>query len=142
MKKIIIPLFICILFNDTAFSVTSDQDVIISNSDTTKSTVIFYRQKKLSAAKTEFIVGTTVPDSVLIKLKNNSFHKFETSDCREWEFVGAIYKISDSFKLKLEPGKTYYVQCRLKESFPAVKAKFEIVNESTGKNAIIDMKEM
>jgi hypothetical protein len=101
--------------------------------------VVFYRTKRMAGSGAGFIIGSSKPDTVFIKLKNGTYHEVLIKDFREWEFTGGTLKITANQKLNIEPGKTYYIHCFLKTSFPADKGCFELVDEQT---ALKDMKEL
>src|SRR5688572_4574469 len=100
--------------------------------------VVFFRTKKFSASASDFIVGSPMPDTVFVKLRNVSYHELEIHDFREWDFVGGFFKITAHQKLAIEPGKTYYIQCLLLGGFP-VQGGFSVVPEET---ALQEMKEL
>ena len=107
--------------------------------DTKESKVIFYRTPRFAGSAQRFIIGSPKPDTVFIQLKNATYHEVIIKDFRDWEFVGGTLKITANQKMKIEPGKTYYIHCFLKASFPADKGCFELVEEQ---KALKEMKEL
>lgn len=130
MKKL--SLFLIILLGSTIL--TFGQQV-----DSKTSKVVFYRTKKLKMSSAKFIVGSPKPDTVFIKLNNSAYHELFIKDFREWKFVGGFYSLSANEKMKIEPGKTYYIHCYVKAAFPVDKGLFKIVDEYT---ALKDMKKL
>jgi hypothetical protein len=87
-----------------------------------------------------FIIGSSRPDTVFMKLKNASYFELPISDLREWDFIGGTLSISAKQKLTIEAGKTYYIHCFLKAAFPADKGYFELVDEGTALKAMKELK--
>jgi hypothetical protein len=107
--------------------------------ESNESKVIFYRTKRFAGSSVNFIVGSSKPDTVFTKLKNGTYHTLLIKDFREWEFVWGTLKVTANQKLNIEPGKTYYIHCFLKSSFPADKGCFELVDEKTAQKDMMEL---
>jgi hypothetical protein len=114
----------------------------LSGSNGKEAKIVFYRPKRFAGSAVAFIVGSSKPDTVFIKLKNGTYHELTIRDFRDWEFVGGTMKITAYQKLTVEPGKTYYVRCYLKASFPSDKGCFDMVDEQSAKKDMSDLSAM
>jgi hypothetical protein len=75
-------------------------------------TLYFFRPKKFSASRPEIIVGTIVPDEVILKLKNGRWHKVEYPHLGSIDFVVGIYALNpEILTLDIQAGETYYFYC-------------------------------
>ena len=70
------------------------QTAYTTTSEGSFATLYFLRPKKFSASRPEIIVGTIVPDEVIVKLKNGRWHKLEYSNLGTIDFVYGIYAIN------------------------------------------------
>lgn len=130
MKRLLVLLLLLFNIAESSFA-----------QDATTAKIIFFRTKKFAASASEFIVGSPLPDTVFVQLKNGSYHELLVHDFRDWEFVGGFFSITAYRKLSVEPGKTYYIQCLLLGGFP-VKAGFELVPEETALQEMAALKPM
>ena len=126
----------CILF---AIMISICQMSFGQQADLKTAKVIFYRSSRFAGGANKFIIGSSKPDTVFIKLKNGTYHEVLINDFREWNFVGGTLKLTAEQNLKIEAGKKYYIHCFLKAAFPADKGCFELVDEQT---ALKEMKDM
>lgn len=79
---------------------------------TGSATLYFIRPKKFSASKPKILVGTAVPDEVIVKLKNGRWYKVEYKHVGKVEFLTGIYYINpETFDFDIKPGETYYFYC-------------------------------
>jgi len=124
------------VFNNTVGANTTVND----NKSANDAKVIFYRTKSFAGSGNAFIIGSNKPDTVFVKLKNGTYCEIKIKDFRDWEFIGGTLNISAYQKISIEQGKTYYIHCFLKASFPADKGCFELVDEQTALNAMKDLK--
>jgi hypothetical protein len=107
----------------------------------TPAIIYFYRPSKLIGSSPEIIVGTFIPDEVIVKLRNGHWFKSEYTYTGQREFVTGIYSINEGkLKVDIEPGKTYYIRCSIIKGL-GLQSQLEIVNEETGKKEMNSLKE-
>ena len=105
-------------------------------------TIYFYRPKKFAGSAPEIIVGTIVPDEVIVKVHNGSWYKTEYANFGERKFVTGVYSINpESFDLTIEPGMTYYIRCTLKSSGFKMMAELTFVDEGTATQEMSSLKQ-
>lgn len=123
---------------DQASASTNSEAVASSE---TPAIIYFYRPSKIIGSSPEIIVGTFVPDEVIVDLKNGRWFKSEYPHTGELELVTGIYSLNEGkLKVYIEPGKTYYIRCSIMKGM-GLQSQLEIVNEETGKNEIAGLKE-
>lgn len=106
----------------------------------TPATLYFYRPKKFAGSGPEIIVGTVVPDEVIVKVHNGQWYKTQYSHFGEREFVTGVFAINpEHYKYQIDPGKTYYIRCTLYSQGMKQMAQLELMSEEMAK---ADMKEL
>jgi hypothetical protein len=118
------------------------QDVIAKkNGDETKAIIYFYRPSKVMGSPNEIIVGTNVPDEVIVKLKNGHWFKTEYAHTGQREFITGIFSInSETLKIDIEPGKIYYIKCSIMKGM-GMQSQIEIADEQIAKKEMNGLKE-
>jgi hypothetical protein len=123
---------------DQASASTASESVTSSG---TPAIIYFYRPSKIIGSSPEIIVGTFVPDEVIVDIKNGRWYKSEYLHTGEREFVTGIYSLNEGkLKVNIEPGKTYYIRCSIMKGM-GLQSQLEIVNEETGKSEMAGLKE-
>ncbi len=103
--------------------------------------IYFFRPSKLIGSSPEIIVGTFVPDEVIVNLRNGHWFRSDYSYTGQREFVTGIYSINEGkLKVDLEPGKTYYFRCSIMKGL-GLQSQLEVVDEETGKREMAGLKE-
>ena len=103
--------------------------------------IYFYRPGKFVGSSPEIIVGTFVPDEVIVKLRNNHWYKAEYFYTGQREFITGVYAINGAkLSVNIEGGKTYYIRCSLMKGM-GVQSQLEIVNEETGRKEMTSLKQ-
>jgi len=121
--------------------VTSPEREVISTS-LDYATLYFIRPKKFSTSAPEIIVGTIVPDEVVLKLKNGRWHKMKYSNIGSIDFVVGIYTINpEIFTVEINPGETYYFYCEPLAKGLKVMADMKILDKESGEKHISQLKE-
>jgi hypothetical protein len=111
-------------------------------SGTGPATIFFFRPKKFAGGAPEIIVGTSVPDEVIVKVHNGSWYKTEYSNFGERDFVTGVYSINpELFRYKIEPGKTYYIRCTVQSGGFKMNSKLEMVDEETARQEMAELKQ-
>ena len=127
------------VFGTEQASASSTSEAVVSSG--TPAIIYFYRPPKIIGSSPEIIVGTFVPDEVIVDLKNGRWYKSEYPHTGEREFVTGIYSLNEGkLKVNIEPGKTYYIRCSIMKGM-GLQSQLEIVNEETGKNEMAGLKE-
>ena len=104
----------------------------ITTSDASFATIYFMRPKKFSASRPEIIVGTIVPDEVIVKLKNGRWHKLEYSNFGTIDFVYGIYAINpENLTIDIKAGETYYFYCEPYEKGFTLMADVKLIDKET-----------
>ncbi len=104
-------------------------------------TIYFYRPSKIIGSSPEIIVGTLVPDEVIVDLKNGRWYKSEYPHIGQIEFVTGIYSVKEEkLKANIESGKTYYIRCSIMKGM-GLQSQLEIVTEETAKSEMASLKE-
>ncbi|HPI80258.1 MAG: hypothetical protein M9954_02015 [Cyclobacteriaceae bacterium] len=104
--------------------------------------IFFIRPKKLAGSSPEIIVGTIMPDEVVVKVRNGRWYKAMYLNFGEIEFVAGVYSINpEVFRYKIDPGKTYYIFCTIKNKGFKVMAELKMLDESTAKREMNGLKE-
>jgi hypothetical protein len=107
-----------------------------------KATLYFFRPKKFSASRPEIIVGTSVPDEVILKLKNGRWHKIEYSHTGHRDFLIGIYAINpETFKVDISPGETYYFYCEPYEKGLTLMASMKLIDKAAAEIYMSELKE-
>jgi hypothetical protein len=123
---------------DQASSATTSEASVSSG---VSAIIYFYRPSKIMGSSPEIIVGTFVPDEVIVDLKNGRWYKSVYSHTGEREFVTGIYSLNEGkLKVNIEPGKTYYIRCSIMKGM-GMQSQLEIVNDEIGKNDMAGLKE-
>ena len=105
-------------------------------------TIYFYRPKKLASSRPKIIIGTVIPDEVILKLKNGSWHKLTYDKLGERDLVAGVYVINpEIFTLTFQPEETYYIRCTVLVRGMKVMAELELVDEEIAKNEMKKLKE-
>jgi hypothetical protein len=103
--------------------------------------IYFYRPSKVMGSPNEIIVGTNVPDEVIVKLKNGHWFKTEYAHTGQREFITGIFSInSETLKIEIEPGKTYYIQCSIMKGM-GMQSQIELADEQMAKKEMNGLKE-
>lgn len=131
MKKIVTLIFIVFAF----VSITYGQ-----NSGDNAAKVVFYRPRNISQSAIGFTIGSFVPDTVFLRLKNGCYHEVLIRDLREWQFVGGTFAITAFQNINIEAGKTYYIRCYIKFGVPD-KGMFELTEENSALQSIKKLKQ-
>jgi hypothetical protein len=107
----------------------------------TPAIIYFFRPGKIVGSSPEIIVGTFVPDEVIVELRNGRWFKSDYKYQGLREFVTGIYSLNEG-KLSVEiiPGKTYYVRCSIMKGM-GLQSQLELVDEETGKREMSGLKE-
>lgn len=104
--------------------------------------IYFFRPNKFAGSSPEIIVGTVVPDEVIIKVKNGHWCKVDYSHFGVISFVTGVYSVNpEHFDYNIEPGQTYYVRCTLYSKGFSMMSKLEQVDEATAKGEMGHLKE-
>jgi hypothetical protein len=104
-------------------------------------TIYFYRPSKIIGSSPEIIVGTLIPDEIIVDLKNGRWYKSEYPHIGQIEFVTGIYSVKEEkLKVNLESGKTYYIRCSIMKGM-GLQSQLEIVTEETAKSEMASLKE-
>jgi len=110
-------------------------------SDGPPAIIYFYRPGKIIGSSPEIIVGTFIPDEVIVTLRNDHWYKAEYFYTGPRQLVTGIYSINDKkLDVSFEPGKTYYIRCSIMKGM-GMQSQLEIVDETTGKNEMKGLKE-
>jgi hypothetical protein len=110
-------------------------------SDGPPAIIYFYRPGKILGSSPEIIVGTFIPDDVIVTLKNDHWYRAEYFYTGPRQLVTGIYSINDKkLDVNFEPGKTYYIRCSIMKGM-GMQSQIEVVDESTGKNEMKGLKE-
>ena len=103
--------------------------------------IYFYRPGRFIGSSPEIIVGTFVPDEVIVKLRNDHWFKSEYFYTGQREFVTGIYSINEGkLSVNIESGKAYFIRCSLIKGL-GLQSQLEIVSEETGKKEMNSLKE-
>jgi hypothetical protein len=103
--------------------------------------IFFYRPGKIIGSSPEIIVGTFVPDEVIVDLHNGRWFRSEYIHIGQREFVTGIYSLNEAkLNVYLEPGKTYYIRCSIMKGL-GLQSQLEMVDEETGKREMNSLKE-
>lgn len=123
---------------ETAVKGTPDA---VAPSDDTPATIYFYRPSKVMGGPNKFIVGTFVPDEVIVLLKNGHWFKSYYRYTGQREFVHGFFTINENkLAVDIEPGKTYYIRCSaISKMF--LTTEMELVDEVTGLREMSGLKE-
>jgi hypothetical protein len=103
--------------------------------------IYFYRPPKFLGAANEIIVGTVVPDAVIVDLKNGRWFKTDYSSFGPRELVNGIFSINEKhLNVNFEQGKTYYIRCTIMQGM-GMQSQIELVDEATAKQEMASLKE-
>jgi hypothetical protein len=104
-------------------------------------TIYFYRPGKIMGSTPRIIVGTVIPDEVIVELSNGHWFRSGYPNLGQREFVTGIYSINaGTLKMNIEPGKTYYIRCSIMKGL-GLQSQLEVVDEATGKAEMEKLKE-
>jgi hypothetical protein len=113
----------------------------VVKSDGPPAIIYFYRPGKLMGSSPEIIVGTFVPDEVIVNLRNDRWYKAEYYYTGQRQLVTGIYSINDKkLDINFEPGKTYYIRCSIMKGM-GMQSQLEVVDEETGRKELNGLKE-
>jgi hypothetical protein len=114
----------------------------LTGQQTETATVYFFRPKKISSSAAEIIVGTEVPDEVIVKLKNGRWCKVDYDHVGKRDFVAGVYVINpEKFQYDIEPGKTYYVRWTVLSKGFKVMAELEMMDDASAREEMEGLKE-
>ena len=114
----------------------------ITSSEGSFATIYFLRPKKFSASRPEIIVGTIVPDEVILKLKNGHWHRLEYSNLGTIDFVYGIYAINpEKLTVDIKAGETYYFYCEPYEKGFTLMADIKLIDKETAEIYMSELKE-
>jgi hypothetical protein len=103
--------------------------------------IYFYRPSKVMGGPNEIIVGTFVPDEVIVELRNGYWYKSDYVYTGQREFVTGIFSINEKkLNVNIEPGKTYYFRCSIMKGM-GMQAQIEVVDEETASREMNGLKE-
>ena len=126
------------VFGNTAPAQTTN----ITTSEGSFATIYFLRPKKFSASRPEIIVGTIVPDEVIVKLKNGRWHKLEYPNLGTIDFVYGIYAINpEKLTVDIKAGETYYFYCEPYEKGLTLMADVKLIDKETAEIHMSELKE-
>jgi hypothetical protein len=112
-----------------------------ASSGGTPAIIYFYRPAKIIGSSPDIIVGTLIPDEVIVKLRNGRWYRSEYTHIGTGEFVTGIYAITETkLKVNIEPGKTYYIRCSIMKGL-GLQSQLEVVDDETGKKEMDSLKE-
>jgi hypothetical protein len=127
------------VFGTDKTSAATTPEAVLSSG--TPAIIYFYRPSKIIGSSPEIIVGTLIPDEVIVDLRNGHWYKSEYSYTGQRELVTGIYSINEGkLKVNIEPGKTYYIRCSIMKGM-GLQSQLEIVDEETGKEEMNGLKE-
>jgi hypothetical protein len=110
-------------------------------SDGPPAIIYFYRPGKIMGSSPEIIVGTFIPDEVIVNLRNDHWYRAEYYYTGPRQLVTGIYSINDKkLDVSFEAGKTYYIRCSIMKGM-GLQSQLEVVDEATGKNEMKGLKE-
>lgn len=110
-------------------------------SDGPPAIIYFYRPGKFMGSRPEIIVGTFIPDEVIVTLRNEHWYRAEYYYTGPRQMVTGIYSVNDKkLDVSFEPGETYYIRCSIMKGM-GMQSQLEIVDETTGKNEMKSLKE-
>jgi hypothetical protein len=127
------------VFGTDKTSAATTPEAVLSSG--TPAIIYFYRPSKIIGSSPEIIVGTLIPDEVIVDLRNGHWYKSEYSYTGQRELVTGIYSINEGkLRVNIEPGKTYYIRCSIMKGM-GLQSQLEIVDEETGKEEMNGLKE-
>jgi hypothetical protein len=127
------------VFGTEKASVGSNPAAVLTTG--TPAVIYFYRPSKIIGSSPEIIVGTFVPDEVIVNLRNGRWYRSDYPYAGPRELVTGIYSINEGkLKVNFEPGKTYYIRCSIMKGM-GLQSQLEIVDEETGKKEMSSLKE-
>ena len=104
--------------------------------------IYFYRPKKFAGGSPEIIVGTNIPDEVIVKVHNGAWYRTEYLHFGQRGFVTGIYALNpEIFNYDIQPGKTYYIRCTIKSEGLRMMSQLEMVDENTAKQDMSSLKQ-
>lgn len=113
-----------------------------SSSSAGSATLYFFRPKRFSASRPEIIIGTSVPDEVILKLKNGRWHRLEYTHTGTRDFLVGIYAINpESFTFDIVPGETYYFYCEPYEERMKLMAQMKLIDKAAAETLMSELKE-
>lgn len=103
--------------------------------------IYFYRPGRVYGSPNEIIIGTFIPDEVVVKLKNGQWYKVDYVYTGQRQFVNGIFSINEeTLDLNLEPGKTYYIRGSILKGM-GMQSQIELVDEATAREEMSGLKE-
>jgi hypothetical protein len=121
---------------------SSEQNSASTSVDSAPAKIYFFRPKKFAGSAPEIIVGTAVPDEVIVKVKNGSWYLAEYSNFGTIDFVTGVYAINpEKFTYTIEPGKTYYVRCSLLSRGFKMMAGLEMLDDAIAESEMSSLKQ-
>ncbi len=121
---------------------TSGSERPVTGSSAGSAKFYFYRPRKISSGSAKIIVGTSVPDEVVIKLKNGSWYQTDYEHLGERFFVAGVYSLNpEVYTLDVQAGETYYVRCTVLSKGFKVMAELEMVDKTLALREMALLKE-
>lgn len=112
------------------------------SSSSGSATLYFFRPKRFSASRPEIIIGTSVPDEVILKLKNGRWHRMDYTHTGNRDFVFGIYAINpEAFNMDIVPGETYYFYCEPYEERMKLMAQIKLIDKAAAETLMSELKE-
>jgi hypothetical protein len=113
----------------------------VVKSDGPPAIIYFFRPGKFMGSSPDIIVGSFVPDEVIVKLRNDHWYRAEYYYTGPRQLVTGIYSVNDKkLDMNFEPGKTYYIRCSIMKGM-GMQSQLEVVDETTAKNEMKSLKE-
>lgn len=122
---------------------SADDTVVnsLAKAVSTPATLYLYRPGKMVGSINEIIVGTFVPDEVIVNLRNNCWFRTEYPWIGQREFVHGIFSVGkEKLAMNLDPGKTYFIRCTIAKGF-GMASRIEQVDEATAEKEMKGLKE-
>jgi len=105
-------------------------------------TLYFIRPKRMSASRPEIIIGTVVPDEVILKLKNGRWHRLEYYNIGKVDFATGIYAINpEFFSYDIKAGETYYFYCEQEADGLKLMATMKLIEKEVAETYMASLKE-
>lgn len=105
-------------------------------------TLYFLRPKKFAASRPEIIVGTVVPDEVILKLKNGRWHKMKYHNLGSIDFVVGIYSVNpEIITVDIKAGESYYFYCTAYSQGITLMGDMKQIDKATAEIHLSELKE-
>ena len=120
----------------------NQQSEVSETSGSGTATLYFIRPKRFAGSRPEIIVGTSVPDEVILKLKNGRWHRVEYPHTGHREFVVGIYALNpEPINLNIQAGETYYFFCEPTEKGLTLIGSMKLIDKQTAEGQMAELKE-